>query len=161
MQPACSIQDPCIHFFPGMGFRPAEWVVDRNQYGDKLMLIVADDSPLDGKYDPGFDPYQAMPQDLEQLYTTPPGTVPGGGIVPPSGLPPRISLTDWPGFGSPGVHWPGQSSSNHSTGGGPGTHVPPDTPELPTPVPLTGSGLFLVMAMIALLIRSGLRRRMT
>ncbi|WP_103173736.1 hypothetical protein [Paracoccus sp. SY] len=44
-----TILPPVIRFFPHMGFRPAVQVVQRDQYGDKLLWIVGDDSPLDGK----------------------------------------------------------------------------------------------------------------
>lgn len=40
---------PVIHFFAGMGFRPAVQVMQRDQYGDKLVWIVGDDAALDGK----------------------------------------------------------------------------------------------------------------
>ena len=67
MQKLCANEDSCLHFFPGMGFRPAVHVVQRDQYGDHPVLVVGDDSPLEGKVPPGwmitdmpFDPYAPL-----------------------------------------------------------------------------------------------------
>lgn len=41
-----------LRFFPHMGFRPAVQVMQRDQYGDKLIWIVGDDTPYLAKFDP-------------------------------------------------------------------------------------------------------------
>ncbi|WP_295044046.1 hypothetical protein [uncultured Paracoccus sp.] len=50
-----------------MGFRPAVHVIQRDQYGDHMALVVGDDSPMQGKVPPGFvnhalsvDPYAPL-----------------------------------------------------------------------------------------------------
>ena len=51
----CTAFHPCNHFFMGMGFRPAIYVISRDQYGDKPILIVAWDGPLEGKVPPAAE----------------------------------------------------------------------------------------------------------
>lgn len=46
----CAADQPVRHF-PGIGFRPAEMVAQRDQYGDRSIWVVGDDCPL-GKADP-------------------------------------------------------------------------------------------------------------
>ena len=67
MQSLCADDRPCLHFFPGMGFRPAVHVLQRDQYGDRLVLVIGDDGPIEGKVVPGysvtemsFDPYAVV-----------------------------------------------------------------------------------------------------
>ena len=47
-----SCKEQIIHFFMGMGYRPAKWATIRDQYGDKQILIVGEDTPCEGKLDP-------------------------------------------------------------------------------------------------------------
>ena len=58
MQPLCTSEEQCLYFFPHMGFRPAVHVVQRDQYGDRMTLVVGDDSPLEGKVPVGYDAYR-------------------------------------------------------------------------------------------------------
>lgn len=70
--PACSADDPCLHFFQGMGFRPAAWTIHRDQYGDRPMMVVAGDDAYLAKYDlpeggPAFAAEDLMPADAMSL----------------------------------------------------------------------------------------------
>lgn len=47
----CTWTEPCLHWFPGMGYRPAIWSVQRDMYGDRLVLIVGDDRSYESKYE--------------------------------------------------------------------------------------------------------------
>ncbi|WEF25285.1 hypothetical protein [Paracoccus sp. S3-43] len=60
MQPRCTVDDQCLYFFPSMGFRPAVHVVQRDQYGDRMALVVGDDSPMQGKVPPGYANYNLL-----------------------------------------------------------------------------------------------------
>lgn len=61
-----------------MGFRPAVEVIQRDQYGDRAVLIVGDDSPVEGKVPPGYmmtdlpvDLYGVMGGAPQMAWTTP------------------------------------------------------------------------------------------
>ena len=90
MQPVCAADDQCLYFFPNMGFRPAVHVVQRDQYGDHLTLVVGDDSPLEGKVPPGYNNFLPALDVYAPVGGTPaavlaastPGT-PGGGWAMP------------------------------------------------------------------------------
>lgn len=81
MQPLCTADEQCLHFFPGMGFRPAIHVMQRDQYGDSLMLVVGDDSPLEGKVPPGWDFYR-LPVDAHDPLGHEPGPVLSAAMSP-------------------------------------------------------------------------------
>ena len=49
---AMSCKEQIVHYFSGLGFRPAVWAVERDQYGDRSILIVGDDTPCVAKLDP-------------------------------------------------------------------------------------------------------------
>lgn len=90
MQPVCAADDQCLYFFPNMGFRPAVHVVQRDQYGDHLTLVVGDDSHLEGKVPPGYNNFLPALDVYAPVGGTPaavlaastPGT-PGGGWAMP------------------------------------------------------------------------------
>lgn len=136
MTPLCSAEEQCLHFFPGMGFRPAVHEVQRNQYGDRMTLVVGDDSPVQGKIPPGTSNF-ALPVDVYAPLLGRDGGVltaalggPGAG---PSGAVPfgAVPVPIWTGGGG-------------SSGGSP---VPPivtdtkaDGPETPPEPPVTPPG---------------------
>lgn len=171
MQQVCNAQDDCIHFFPGIGYRPAQQVTQRDQYGDKSILIVGKDTPLEGKYTPAINSYDALPADIGGLYamlpaaTVAPGATPSGGASGPvfagSSGSPGISFGNGGGtsdFNEPARPiLPGGNPGTNTPGGGGTTEVPggpdwPENPQQPTPVPLSDSGMFLVIAFAALLL---------
>ncbi|MBK4214821.1 hypothetical protein JJJ17_02655 [Paracoccus caeni] len=56
-----------IHWFNGMGFRPSVPAPFRDQYGDRTLLVLGDDRPVEGKvpselnhYDPVLDRYHHL-----------------------------------------------------------------------------------------------------
>lgn len=110
MRKFCTQEDSCLHFFQGMGFRPAVHVIQRDQYGDRPVLIVGDDSPLEGKVPPGW-----MMTDLPVDPYAPLGGAPG--------LTPATMASS--GYPAPGVPvWGGSS-------GGPGGSGGPNRPDIP------------------------------
>lgn len=122
MQPLCTVEDQCLFFFPGIGFRPAIHVVQRDQYGDRLTLVVGDDSPLEGKLSSQHE-ILALPVDPYGFLEDAPGPVVAA-LVPPA-----------PGGPMPGPQVPGfwGGSSGSSDPGRPGTWVPTDPPGRPKP----------------------------
>lgn len=183
MQTFCAQEDSCIHFFPGMGYRPAVQTVQRDQYGDHAMLIVGDDSPVQGKMPPGW-----MMTDLPVSPYDPMGGAPVlAGLTPAvlsSGSVPAPAFPVWGGgsggSGTPGQPWlpgspagPGGStpatpllpitddSSEPPTIGDTSTQ-PPDGPGLPplAPVPGPEAGLMLASALVALTAMRAARRRL-
>ena len=139
-----TVHQPYIHFFAGMGFRPAVQVMDRNQYGDRLIWIVGDDAPLEGK-----TPLDAPADTLGHGFgfVLWPDTAPAApqitaaslaGVVPgPFTAGPLI-----PGPWHPPVDYP----CNCIT-------VPPVNPPLPepSPVPLPASAGLLLVAVAMLM----------
>lgn len=181
-QPLCSADDPCLHFFQGMGFRPAAWATERDQYGDRSILIVSGDDAYMSKYDFPFDAMASVPTD--GLIPLPPAAPLPQVLAIPGGAPATPIAGGFPGF--PGFPWfpggsnPGPRPTDEPAtptpptaivpgpiipgpiipgptvpgGGTPGT-TPPDNNLPPiTPIPLTGSGLFLLAAMAALMIKA-------
>lgn len=177
-QPLCSTEQTCLNFFPGMGFRPAAWAMQRDQYGDRSILVVSGDDAYLAKYDGPLDGFAFLPDmplsflpDIPAAIGRPllavptPGTAPiygrisgfrgffggssdGGGRDTPGGRddsPPPGPPATFPNPGPPG-------DGTHTGGGG-----DPDLPSL-TPVPLSGSGLFLTLALVALMLRVGHRK---
>lgn len=174
-QPLCTSENPCLHFFEGMGFRPAAWAVERDQYGDRMILIVSGDDAYYAKYDMPFDAMAFLPSE---------GAVPlpGGPVTPtpvllatPGGAPVGFSFGGFPSFPvfgggggggggrpGPGPVIPGQPDNTKPAGGGGGQTGGGGggTEELPplTAVPLSGSGLFLVLALAAMMVTAARRR---
>lgn len=151
----------CLHFFLGLGFRPAVWVMQRDQYGDKPIRIVGDDSPFLAKYDGPIelDPVAAILAELPQsgilaaLAPQPTGTTAWAAPSGPAGAFPVFSGGGSSGGGSSGG---GDSFTDVPSGGS--TTTPPDlTYGPPSPVPLSGSGLFLIAALALLLGKTLLR----
>lgn len=140
-----TVLPPVIRFFPHMGFRPAVQVVQRDQYGDKLVWIVGDDAPLDGK----------VPADLVGYAW---GTVLPGEAAP---VAPQITAASLAGP-IPGPLIPGFTPGGNpffppiidccdgATPPGTVVVVPPVTPppvEQPAQVPIeAGAGAFLLAA---------------
>lgn len=132
----CVPGNECLHYFEGMGVRPAIWAVERDQYGDRLILIVGNDEPYLAKYDMPFDvgafypyPSETPVSDLIKAMAQPGGIGPAG-----RGEWSGIGYHDWPtgtGVTSPAPR-------------------PGDMPDL-APVPLSGSGLFLLLAFFSLI----------
>ncbi|WP_265501113.1 hypothetical protein [Paracoccus beibuensis] len=167
-QPLCSVEQPCLSFFPGMGFRPAAWVMQRDQYGDRAVLVVSGDDAYLAKYDGPVDAFAFLPDmpmpflpelpasGMHLLATPTPGAAQNYGRT--SGFPGFFGGSgsggnDRPDDGKPGPRPdPGPGDDTH-TGGG----EDPDLPPL-APVPLSGSGLFLVVALAALMLKVGHRR---
>lgn len=166
MQPLCTSEEQCLYFFPHMGFRPAVHAVQRDQYGDRLTLVVGDDSPLEGKVPAGYDAYQ-LPFEPMALLTDAAGPLaialasgipgsaagPGSWPVPVWGGGSGSPVSGSPGKGKPVVEETSSNPPEGSTGpippgGGPGTipHKPgqpttpaieqPPSPELPPLVPV-------------------------
>lgn len=65
----CTDEAPCIHGFSfgfDVVFRPAKYVMQRDQYGDKPVLVFAPDKAYFAKYEPIIDPWDGVsvdPQD--------------------------------------------------------------------------------------------------
>ena len=155
MQPLCTSEEQCLYFFPHMGFRPAVHVVQRDQYGDRMTLVVGDDSPLEGKVPVGYDAYR-LPVGPWAMLPNPAGPL---AATLASGTPGSAGGGSWPvpvwggGGGSPGKSRPGidDTSSVPPDGGpGPSPHNPgkpttpvidhptfPPVPEQPTFPPIT------------------------
>ncbi len=49
--------DEFIYEFPGVGFRPAKFVMQRDQYGDYCVITFAPDESYNGKYEGKYDAY--------------------------------------------------------------------------------------------------------
>lgn len=182
----CSPDDPCLHFFEGMGFRPAAWATERDQYGDRMILIVSGDDAYLSKYDLPFDVMAFLPSDgvlpLPVVPLTNVLAIPGGAPATPvaGGFPGFPGFPWFPGGSNPGQRpteepamptpptailpnpvtpgpvTPGPVIPGPTVPGGttPGT-TPPDGGLPPiSPVPLSGSGLFLLVALAALMIKA-------
>lgn len=163
-QPLCDLQNPCLLFFPGMGFRPAAWVTQRDQYGDKPILIVSGDHAYMAKYDMAPGAFSFLPEGLSyaELPATPsvnllavPTTT--GGSAQSSSFPGFGGVPGFPGSGGAGRPRPtAPEGSGDGHGGGSTTPGAPggdtDLPAL-TPIPLSGSGMFLVLALALMLLR--------
>lgn len=176
----CSSEDPCLHFFEGMGFRPAVRAIERDQYGDRMILIVSDDEAYYAKYDMPFDATAFLPLEGALLPLPVAPTQPL--LATPGGAPATYVSGGSPGFGGfPGFGGGSGSGSGDGPGSGPTAPDQPDTgtppsgsipgggtpiggggggtEQLPplTPIPLSGSGLFLVLA-LAMIILTAARR---
>lgn len=173
----CSAEDPCLHFFQGMGFRPAAWAKERDQYGDRMILIVSGDDAYYAKYDMPFNALGFLPLEnvlplpgpavpIPALLATPGGAPAGfsfGGVAGFPGFPGFLGSPSFPGFRevsdssdrTPVV--PDQSLDTTTPGrGGQTGDGNQDLPPL-TPVPLSGSSLFLVLALVALMVTAARR----
>lgn len=159
-----------------MGFRPAVHEIQRDQYGDHAVLVVGDDSPLQGKVPPGWmmtqlpvDPYAPVGGTPALAGLTPATLASGGGY--PGGIPPFWGGGSG-GSGNPGV--PGGTSpgtpqtpippirgdsSEPPTRGDTSTQ-PPLTPELPDvhPVPGPEAGILLLSALVVLTVMRSAKR---
>lgn len=162
MQNLCTDEDPCLYFFPGMGYRPAVHTIQRDQYGDRIALVVGDDSPIDGKVSAAYEILEfpvlpdavlaGMPSILPSFAQP---TTPGSSAVPDysfSGFAPSIwgtssnprsSGDDYPSWGGnpgtpsvPGKSIPPIQPMPHE----PGSPHPPgpgiDVPGIPDPPPI-------------------------
>lgn len=148
MAAPCTPENPCIHWFPGVGFRPAIWASDF--IGPRLdcpLLILGDDSPIDGK--------AAAPQYPIDPYAIVPPSALGEAVVAAAGAPaaptgtPVASITrdpalpGWPGFPS-WPHWPGKPGVIQ-----PGTQDPHIPPLAPVPGPEAAALLLTALAAFA------------
>lgn len=134
MQNFCTHEDSCLHFFQGMGFRPAVHVIQRDQYGDHPVLVVGDDSPLTGKVPSG-----SMMTDLPVDPYAPMGGAPGVWLTPTT---PAFSSYPAPAAPIWGDSSGGPDGSNQPGGpNGPGGPSGPGSPGGPggatpgTPIP--------------------------
>ena len=146
--------DAGIHWFPGLGFRPAVWTPPYRADGvDPPRLVPSPDAdvPMIAKVPP-MDPWDHMPAAGYAWGTWIPAPATGAPQVTAASLAgpiPRAPVYVRPG--TPGTWLPG-SGPDHPC------HCivtpPPPGPELPpiAPVPLSASGLMLVTAVVALLI---------
>ncbi|MGN7869156.1 hypothetical protein [Paracoccus sp. 22332] len=120
MQPHFTVENQCLYFFPNIGFRPAVHVVQRDQYGDHMTLVIGDDSPMQGKVPPGYANYNLL-VDPYATWGDPAGPVMAALNQGASGATPTVARTAsfWGGSG-------GSSSSGSSGGssGGGNTSVP-------------------------------------
>lgn len=170
-----------------MGFRPAMHVVQRDQYGDHHVLVVGDDSPVQGKVPPGWmmtdlpvDPYAPVGGAPDMPWLTPatmaasgypaPGVpIWGGSSGGPGGAnrPGQPGGPDGPGNpggttpGTPDLIFPptwGDSSEPPSTGNT--STQPPQTPDLPPlqPVPGPAAGILLLSALVILTVVQSAKR---
>lgn len=172
MQTFCTHKDSCIHFFPGMGYRPAAFATQRDQYGDHAILVVGDDSPVEGKLssqwtmtDLPVDPYAHLVGIPATALLRPavfassgiPGTVPpnwgGGSGWPggPSGTTPGNPLPGWP---------PISGDSSEPPSNGDTSTLPPGGADLPPlqPVPGPEAGILLLSAMVILTVVQASKR---
>jgi hypothetical protein len=183
MKNLCTNENSCLYFFTGMGFRPAVHTVERDQYGDHMVLVVGDDSPLEGKVPAGYmmtelpvEPYGIMGEAMGGTSVVPmltsgpvPASVPGirfsGYGIPGEGTsyipgdkgnPPDIPHNpDSPPFPSIPTQPGSPSQPGNPTPPVPGIEVPSisDLPPL-APVPLPGGGaLMLSVAVVAVALR--------
>lgn len=166
-QPLCSAEQPCLSFFPGMGFRPAAWTMQRDQYGDYAILVVSGDDVYLAKYAGPIDAFSFLPDTpvtpvMTAASVMPLLAVPTPGTAPVYGRNGGFTGFSGGGGGSGKPAAPDRSGSPSlpvKPGGGTSTDGggEPDLPPL-TPVPLSGSGLFLVLALVALMLRVGHRK---
>ena len=170
MSDLCSEANPCLYFFPGMGYRPAVHAVQRDQYGDRIILVVGDDSPIEGKQ---IHLPQIAGQPVDPYAFLPPAAFPIGAMATPSmttgGVP--VPAIFFPGGGGSG----GSGSGGGGSGGGGGDGFPGDgtntgvpiaggssstppmtggVPDLPplAPVPLPGGAVLMLTVMASLLV---------
>lgn len=181
--PACSADDPCLHFFQGMGFRPAAWTIHRDQYGDRPMMVVAGDDAYLAKYDlpeggPAFAAEDLMPADamsllpvIEQVPGTGtilaiPGTVggsSGGSSTVSSGFGGFGGFSGSSGSGSSSADADSTDADSTEQDGGATTPISGIAPgrELDMPdlaaVPLPGSGMLMLAVLGAMLVAAGHR----
>ncbi len=167
-QPLCSSDDPCLHFFDGIGFRPAAWAVERDQYGDHMILIVSGDNVYYAKFDMPFDAMAFLP--LEGALPLPgPAVSTPVLLATPGGAPAGLSFGGFSGFpGISGFGGGGGSGTRPVIPGRPDGTPPPGSsgqtagggrePTLLAPVPLSGSGLFLILALVAMIVTVARRR---
>ncbi|MBU2958955.1 hypothetical protein Q4511_13560 [Paracoccus sp. 1_MG-2023] len=182
LPPLCSAEDPCLHFFDGMGFRPAAWAMQRDQYGDHAILIVSGDDAYLAKYDLPADSMAFLPVSSGLPFLPEAGVATQTALATPGGSPWGGSFGGTPSFGFPGF----SGGSSNSDGGTdtttePGTDIvviKPDVPidrdrvdpstvipgpggetEIPNlpAVPLSGSGMFMLMALVAMMATAGHR----
>ena len=143
-----------IHPFPD-GFRPAKYVMQRDQYGDRCVIVKAEDKPYSSKYGK-FDPYKPImetigdtliPNDVfyPETFLNNSPKVPYNGPVPPTTYVPPTPPEPWlppvyPPYKPPYVCNPIFEKCV--------IVVPPDKPidpDHPAPVPLpAGFGLLCV-----------------
>lgn len=119
-----------LRFFPHMGFRPAVQVMQRDQYGDKLIWIVGDDTPYLAK----FDPLMGMGSEwvAEALGQPQIGARVSEGVrTAENALWPSATIFPWPSVPS-GPDYPCHC-----------IEVPPD----PAPVPIPASGGLLLLGL--------------
>lgn len=187
MRTFCAQDDSCIHFFPGMGYRPVAQATQRDQYGDHAVLIVGDDSPLEGKVPPGWmmtdlpvEPYAPL-GGASVLAGLTPATLAGGGFGVPAiaawggggsggsvlprfpGVPPDTGGPGNPGRTTPRPELPpiGGDSPEPPVIGNTSTQ-PPAGPDLPplAPVPGPEAGVMLISALVVLTLMQGAWRRL-
>ena len=144
-QPLCSPEQTCLSFFPGMGFRPAAWATQRDQYGDHAILVVSGDDAYLSKYDGPLDTFAFLP-DLPPFFLPPVGGTPLLATPTPGTVPTYGNTSGFPGFfgggrggGSSGREepngttpptkpGPGQPGDGTHTGGGGEPGLPPLAP---------------------------------
>lgn len=152
----CTVEEPCLHFFLGMGFRPAAWVMNRDQYGDRPLLIVSGDDAYFAKYDGPFDAFAFLPE-LPVL-----SGLPARGKAPLLAVPTSAASGETDSIIFPGFpHFSGGGGHNRQDMLHPGTPSGPirpggaSLPDLPplAPVPLSSSGMFLILALGLMLVK--------
>ena len=128
--------DAGIHWFPGMGYRPAVWTPPHRADGvDQPRLVPAPDA--DAAYHGKLNPWDHMPAA---------GYAWGTWIPAADTAAPQVTAASLAGQ-APGPDYPCQC-------------ITPDGPELPpiAPVPVSASGLMLVTAIVALVVLRGRSR---
>ena len=140
-----TVHPPLIHFFAGMGFRPAIWITHRDQYGDRPPLIVGDDAPLVAKWEAPSD--------------TPAGHGFGFVLWPNTPAPAQLTAAELaqgniknPDIAHP--HWPAGPlipGPWHPPVDYPCNCITPDSPDMPpvAPVPVPASAGLLIAAVAA------------
>lgn len=128
MKNLCTNENSCLYFFTGMGFRPAVHAVERDQYGDHMVLVVGDDSPLQGKVPPGYmmtelpvEPYGIMGEAMGGTSVVP--------VLTSGPVPASVQGIRFPGNGISGK---GTSSNSGDKGNPPGIPDNPDSPPFPS-----------------------------
>lgn len=154
MDAPCTAENPCIHWFHGLGFRPAVWAND--YIGPRLdcpMLVLADDSPMEGKSVAApLDPYAFIPPSvLDEVVVAAAGPPVAPTSTPVAAITRDPALPGWPGFPS-WPHWPGTPGVIHP--GDPDPHIPaPALVPLADALPLLLTGI----VMLAIFRRRGAR----